>query len=109
MDMQQGIITNTLSIDTDSIMAGDISATGSANLTQLNITGGLTFGVGAMIYVNGVMVEPINLTNLNDTSPILNLGYEERITKLELANVELQEKLEHSLIQLEFLNKWKEV
>ncbi len=109
MDMQGNPIVNTSDISSVSITTVDMWSNGTSTNNNLTIGGNLTFGPGAMIYVDGIMIDPSNLANATIPSPTLDSGYEERITKLELKNRDLKEKLEIVVNKIEFLEKWSEV
>ncbi len=109
MDMQTQPIMNASNIDALAINSNDIYNSGTTTTNHLNIDGNLTFTANSMIYVDGLMVNPSDLQNASFVSPILNSGYEERITRLELENKALKEKLNLAVDRIEFLAKWSEV
>ncbi len=109
MDMQSQPILNVSNIDTTTMTTSDIYNSGTTTTANLSISGNLTFNLGSMIYVNGIMVNPADLQNASFVSPILDTGHEERLAKLEIVNKELREKLDRVMNEVEFLAKWQEV
>ncbi len=106
MDMQSTSITNIGEVYTNTLNTTDSYTLGTSINQNIEINGTLTFGPSSMILVNGNIVNPSDLQNASFVSPILDSGYEERITKLEAKNKELKDTLFALTSKLDYLEKY---
>ncbi len=101
--MQFENVINVTEIGAITVTAGDMYNSNTMHTQNLNLNGNLTFGAGSMIYVNGIMIDPMTLT-ISDQ--LLASGYEERIQKLESEKKELKKYMIRMQSKIENLEKW---
>ncbi len=103
MDMQQTSITNISNLEAEEISTLDHYTTGTSHIQNLNVSGSLTFNPGATIYVNGMMVNPLNLTYPPDSADI---NRDLIMNKLEKENDLLRSEMSILKGRLEYLEKF---
>ncbi len=103
MDMQFENIINVTEVGAITVTAGDMYNSNTMHTQNLDLNGNLNFGAGSMIYVNGIMVDPMMLAAGNTPPPS---NYEERIQALESEKKELKKYLVRMQTKIENLEKW---
>ncbi len=103
MDMQQSPIMDISNLDAYLITTTDLHTIGTTSTQNLNINGNLTFNPGSMIYINGIMVDPLNLSYPPD---LTNTNRDLIINKLEKENDLLRSEMSVLKGRLEYLEKF---